>query len=54
MIKETASKTKRKAVIVYFDKELLAKLDTVCKRRGGRRSTFIQAIIGKALDSGNV
>lgn len=26
MIKETASKTKRKAVIVYFDKELLAKL----------------------------
>ena len=54
MTKETASKAKRKPVMIYFDSNLLSKLDELCKRRGGRRSAFIQAIIGKALDSGNV
>ena len=45
---------KRKGVMVYFDLDLLERLEKLSKKRCTRRSGLIQYIVSKALEDGNV
>lgn len=53
-VAETPSQVRKIPIMVRFDPSLLKRVDVAAKRRGVSRSSWIQYVISKVLDEGEV